>query len=127
MAPATAALMLLWIVGGVAAMCGAICYAELASLFPRSSGEYNFLRRIYHPALGFLAGWLSGTVGFAAPVALAAMAFGVYFKSVAPDVPPLASGMAVIWLVSASKSTAWTSWMKPGRPACSSSASFLGA
>ncbi len=93
-------LMLLWVVGGVAAMCGAISYAELASMFPRSSGEYNFLRRIYHPALGFLAGWLSGTVGFAAPVALAAMAFGVYFKSIAPDVPPLASGLAVIWLVS---------------------------
>jgi APA family basic amino acid/polyamine antiporter len=93
-------LMLLWIVGGVAAMCGAMCYAELASMFPRSSGEYNFLRRIYHPALGFLAGWLSGTVGFAAPVALAAMAFGVYFKSIAPDVPPLVSGMAIVWLVS---------------------------
>jgi APA family basic amino acid/polyamine antiporter len=93
-------LMLLWVVGGVAAMCGAICYAELASMFPRSSGEYNFLRRIYHPALGFLAGWLSGTVGFAAPVALAAMAFGVYFKSIVPEAPPLVSGMAVVWLVS---------------------------
>ena len=93
-------LMLLWVVGGVAAMCGAICYAELASMFPRSSGEYNFLRRIYHPALGFLAGWLSGTVGFTAPVALAAMAFGVYFKSIIPEAPPLVSGMAVIWLVS---------------------------
>ena len=93
-------LMLLWIVGGAAAMCGAICYAELASMFPRSSGEYNFLRRIYHPALGFLAGWLSGTVGFTAPVALAAMAFGVYFKSIIPEAPPLVSGIAVVWLVS---------------------------
>jgi basic amino acid/polyamine antiporter, APA family len=93
-------LILLWVVGGVAAMCGAICYAELASMFPRSSGEYNFLRRIYHPALGFLAGWLSGTVGFTAPVALAAMAFGVYFKAIVPGAPPLLSGLAVIWLVS---------------------------
>ena len=93
-------LLLLWIVGGVVAMCGAISYAELASMFPRSSGEYNFLRRIYHPALGFLAGWLSGTVGFAAPVALAAMAFGIYFKSVLPDFPPLVSGLVVVWLVS---------------------------
>ena len=93
-------IMLLWTIGGLVAMCGAISYAELASMFPRSSGEYNFLRRIYHPALGFLAGWLSATVGFAAPVALAAMAFGIYFKSVIPDVSPLVSGMAVIWLVS---------------------------
>src|ERR1700747_485972 len=78
-------LLLLWIVGGIVAMCGAVCYAELAAMFPRSSGEYNFLRRIYHPAFGFLAGWLSATVGFAAPVALATMAFGVYFKSFVPD------------------------------------------
>src|SRR5579862_3372323 len=93
-------LLLLWIVGGIVAMCGAVCYAELASMFPRSSGEYNFLRRIYHPAFGFLAGWLSATVGFSAPVALAAMAFSVYFKSVMPDAPALWPGLALVWLVS---------------------------
>jgi APA family basic amino acid/polyamine antiporter len=93
-------LLLLWFVGGVVAMCGAFCYAELASMFPRSSGEYNFLARSYHPSVGFLAGWLSATVGFAAPVALAAMAFGEYFKSIAPDAPPLALGLGIIWLVS---------------------------
>src|SRR5258707_1862618 len=92
-------LLALWIVGGVVAVCGAISYAELALMFPRSSGEYNFLRRIYHPAFGFLAGFLSATVGFAAPVALAAMAFGVYFKSVVPDAPTLLPGLAVLWLV----------------------------
>src|SRR5476651_1212813 len=86
-------LLLLWIVGGIVAMCGAISYAELALMFPRSSGEYNFLRRIYHPAFGFVAGWLSATVGFAAPIALAAMAFGVYFKSIMPHTPPLALGL----------------------------------
>jgi basic amino acid/polyamine antiporter, APA family len=93
-------LLLLWVIGGIVAMCGAISYAELALMFPRSSGEYNFLRRIYHPAFGFMAGWLSATVGFSAPVALAAMAFGVYFKSVMPDMPTLLPGLAVVWLVS---------------------------
>jgi APA family basic amino acid/polyamine antiporter len=91
--------LLLWLVGGVVALCGALCYAELAAMFPRSSGEYNFLSRSYHPALGFMAGWLSATVGFAAPVALASMAFGHYAKSVVPDVPPLALGLAIIWIV----------------------------
>src|SRR5271154_6436663 len=43
-------LLLLWVVGGVVAICGAFCYAELAAMLPRSSGEYDFLRRIYHPA-----------------------------------------------------------------------------
>src|SRR5579871_725704 len=60
-------LLLLWVIGGIAAMCGAISYAELASMFPRSSGEYNFLSRAYHPTFSFVAGWLSATVGFAAP------------------------------------------------------------
>lgn len=93
-------LLLLWLVGGVVALCGAFCYAELAAMFPRSSGEYNFLTRSYSPAVGFLAGWLSATVGFAAPVALAAMAFGEYAKAISPDLPPLALGLALIWIVS---------------------------
>jgi APA family basic amino acid/polyamine antiporter len=92
------ALLLLWIVGGVVAICGAFCYAELAGMFPRSSGEYNFLRNIYHPAFGFVAGFLSATVGFAAPIALAAMAFGVYFKSIVPGAPPLLLGFCITWL-----------------------------
>src|SRR3984957_18889393 len=92
-------LLLLWVVGGVVAICGAFCYAELAAMLPRSSGEYNFLRRIYHPAFGFVAGWLSATVGFAAPIALAAMAFGVYFKSIVPNAPPLLLGLGLTWLL----------------------------
>ena len=93
------ALIMLWIVGGAAAICGALCYAELATMLPRSSGEYNFLRRIYHPAFGFVAGFLSATVGFAAPCALAAMAFGFYFKAVMPGAPPLLLGLVVTWIV----------------------------
>jgi basic amino acid/polyamine antiporter, APA family len=91
-------LLLLWVVGGIVAICGAFCYAELATMLPRSSGEYNFLRRIYHPAFGFVAGWLSATVGFSAPIALAAMAFGIYFKSIIPSAPPLLLGFAITWL-----------------------------
>lgn len=94
-------LLLLWLVGGAVALCGAVCYAELATMFPRSSGEYNFLTRIYGPALGFMAGWLSATVGFAAPVALAAMAFGQYAKAILPGASPLLLGLAAIWTVTA--------------------------
>src|ERR1700730_13570929 len=93
-------LLMLWFVGGIVALCGAFSYAELAAMFPRSSGEYNFLRRIYHPAFGFLAGWLSATVGFAAPVALAAMAFGDYFNAIVPGAPPLLLGLGIISLTS---------------------------
>src|ERR1700694_321407 len=98
--PSGFSILLLWTVGGVVALCGVFSYAELGAMFPRSSGEYNFLGRAYHPAFGFLAGFVSATVGFAAPVALAAMAFGEYGKSGLPAVPPLALAIGVVWLVS---------------------------
>src|SRR5262245_16613173 len=59
--PSGFAIVMLWVVGGLAALAGALAYAELATAFPRSGGEYNFLSRIYSPALGFMAGWISAT------------------------------------------------------------------
>ncbi len=81
----TFAILLLWVLGGIYALCGAFCYAELAARMPRSGGEYHFLSRIYHPALGFLAGWATVTVGFAAPTAVAALAFASYSSTVTTD------------------------------------------
>ncbi|MFQ5549286.1 MAG: APC family permease [Woeseia sp.] len=78
-------LLMLWGVGGVAAVCGAMTYAELGAALPRSGGEYNFLARIFHPAAGFVSGWVSATIGFAAPTALAAITFAAYATSVLPD------------------------------------------
>ena len=98
--PSGFSILLLWTVGGLVALCGVFSYSELGAMFPRSSGEYNFLSRAFHPAFGFLAGWVSATVGFAAPVALAAMAFGEYGKAVAPGMPPLALAVGVVWLLS---------------------------
>src|SRR5262252_7600326 len=93
------ALLMLWVVGGIAALCGALCYGELAAALPRSGGEYNFLSEIYHPAVGFMAGFVSATVGFAAPVALAAMAFGTYFNGVFGAGSPVMLSFVVVWLV----------------------------
>jgi basic amino acid/polyamine antiporter, APA family len=98
--PSGFSILLLWTIGGVVALCGVFSYSELGAMFPRSSGEYNFLSRAYHPAFGFLAGFVSATVGFSAPVALAAMAFGEYGKSVFPNAPPLLLAVGVVWLVS---------------------------
>ena len=98
--PSGFSILLLWVVGGIVALCGVFSYGELGAMFPRSSGEYNFLSRAFHPAFGFMAGWISATVGFAAPVALAAMAFSEYSKSVIPNAPPLLPAIAVVWLVS---------------------------
>jgi APA family basic amino acid/polyamine antiporter len=98
--PSGFSILLLWAIGGIVALCGVFSYSELGAMFPRSSGEYNFLTRAYHPAFGFLAGWVSATVGFAAPVALAAMAFGQYAKAVLPGAAPLLLALGVVWLVS---------------------------
>ena len=92
-------LLMLWIVGGIAALCGALCYGELSAALPRSGGEYHFLSEIYHPSVGFMAGFISATVGFAAPVALAAMAFGRYFHGVFDFGSPVALSFALVWIV----------------------------
>lgn len=97
--PSGFAILALWFVGGICALCGALCYGELAAALPRSGGEYHFLSRIYHPALGFLAGWLSATVGFAAPIAVAAMAFGTYFSHVVPHADPHLLSLGVVFAV----------------------------
>ena len=96
--PSGFAILMLWLIGGGCALCGALCYAELATALPRSGGEYHFLGTIYHPSLGFMAGWISATAGFAAPVALAAMAFGNYLTGVLPGVSPVLASLAVVWL-----------------------------
>lgn len=90
-------LLLLWVAGGAAAFCGALSYAELGAAIPRSGGEYTFLSRIYNPAVGFVSGFVSATVGFSAPTALAAITFGTYLASVFPSLSPtwLGAGLVV--------------------------------
>jgi APA family basic amino acid/polyamine antiporter len=99
--PTGFAIMAVWAVGGLCALCGALSYAELGAALPRSGGEYNFLREIYHPAAGFLAGWVSATVGFAAPVAIAAMAFSAYFSEVVPGGNHLVLSFAIVTICTA--------------------------
>ncbi len=90
-------LIMLWVVGGLTALCGALTYAELGAALPRSGGEYNYLTEIYHPAVGFISGWISATIGFAAPTALAAITFGIYLASTFPALSPrwLACGLVI--------------------------------
>jgi len=86
----------LWIIGGLIALFGSLVYSELGAAMPRSGGEYHYLGKIYHPWVGFLAGWVSMTVGFAAPVALAGMALGKYAHGVFPTVSPELIAILVI-------------------------------
>src|SRR5687767_126004 len=96
----TFTLLMLWIVGGVLALCGAMTYAELGSRLPSSGGEYQLQRNIYHPLPGFLSGWVSAIAGFAAPTALAAIAFGKYMHAAYPGMSEqyLAIGLVTIFI-----------------------------
>lgn len=94
-------IVLLWTLGGVLSLCGALCYAELGAMLPRSGGEYHLLRETVHPLAGFLAGWISVTVGFAAPVAVAAAAFGEYLGRISGDTDPRIFAIPVVVLVTA--------------------------
>ncbi len=67
-----------WLLGGIIAMAGALSYAELATRMPLEGGEYIYLKRLYHPSLGFLTGWTSFFVGFSAPIALCGLGFSAY-------------------------------------------------
>jgi APA family basic amino acid/polyamine antiporter len=73
------------VIGGVIALCGAAAYAELGSMMPRAGGEYVYLREAYHPAVGFMSGWVSLTAGFSAPIAVAALFFARYLGTVFPE------------------------------------------
>jgi len=71
-------LIILWALGGIVALCGALSYAELGAAMPHAGGEYIFLSRLYHPMFGFLSGWVSFIVGFSAPIAASAIGFSEY-------------------------------------------------
>jgi APA family basic amino acid/polyamine antiporter len=72
-------MLLCWFVGGIFALCGALCYGELGAIFPKAGGEYIYLRESFGKCMGFLSGWISLIVGFSAPIAAASIAFATYF------------------------------------------------
>jgi amino acid transporter len=95
-------LMMLWVIGGLSALCGALSYAELGAALPKSGGEYHFLTEIYHPCAGFISGWVSATVGFAAPTALAALTLGSYLGASGLSVNPTwVATVAIVLLTTA--------------------------
>ncbi|MEZ5892703.1 MAG: amino acid permease [Parvularculaceae bacterium] len=95
-------ILLLWALGGLAAFCGAMSYAEIGAALPRSGGEYSLLREIYHPAAGFVSGFVSSTVAFSAPIALAAITFSAYgLSAAAPDASDMARKALAVALVAA--------------------------
>ena len=93
--------LLVWALAGVLALCGAAVYAELGAMMPRAGGEYVYLSRAFGPATGFLSGWIALFVGFAAPTAAGALAFGRYLHAVMPWAPPKIAALALLAVLTA--------------------------
>lgn len=77
----TYSILLLWVIGGILALFGAFCYAELGSHFKGNGGDFIYLKETYHPLLGYLVSWISLIIGFSSPVALAALAMSKYLSA----------------------------------------------
>ncbi len=77
-------ILALWVVGGILALLGALCYAELGAMMPQAGGEYVYLRETYGPAFGFMSAFVSLTAGFSAPIAAAAESFVIYLGHFIP-------------------------------------------
>ncbi len=78
-------MLALWLAGGIIALCGALSYGELGAAIPKAGGEYAFLSKLFHPAFGFLSGWVSFFAGFSAPIAASAIGFSEYLTRAFPS------------------------------------------
>ncbi len=93
--------LLAWAIGGLLSCCGALAYGRLATSLPFNGGEYQLLSRLYHPAVGFIAGWVSIVAGFSAPLAASAVAFACYSGRYLTHVPRDVLAISLVWIVTA--------------------------
>ena len=71
-------MLILWVVGGILAVCGALTLCELTAMLPRSGGDYVYLHESYGPVVAFLSGWVSFLIGFGGPIAATSSAAANY-------------------------------------------------
>lgn len=91
--------MALWAVGGALSLVGALCYAELASTYPRSGGDYVYLTRAFGPSVGFLFGWAQLVAILTGSIGAMAYVFADYAIVVWPDASSVALASAVVVLL----------------------------
>lgn len=73
-----------WLLGGIMSLVGALCYAELATAYSHTGGDYHFLRRAYGHSVSFLFGWARFSVITTGSIALLAFVFGDYMHQILP-------------------------------------------
>ena len=93
--------LLAWLVGGLVSLLGALCYAELASAYPNTGGDYHYLTRAFGRKLGFLFAWARLSVVQTGAIALLAFVLGDYANEIlqlGPWGSPLCAGAMVVVL-----------------------------
>ncbi len=103
----TGFIFLLWIIGGVLAFCGALCFAELGTAMPKAGGEYVYLRETFGPAAAFMSAFVSLTAGFSAPIAAACKGFARYFAALLPEADFWPEAMPISGLDAGALLIAW--------------------
>src|SRR3954452_16480099 len=78
--PSASLLLMAWVLGGVLAVTGALTYAEMGAMFPRSGGVYVFLKEAYGPLVAFLYGWAALFVVISGALAAVGVGFGTYLS-----------------------------------------------
>jgi amino acid transporter len=108
---AVGAMMLLWVLGALVALFGALTIAELAALFPRTGGIYVFLREAYGPLPAFLFGWTELLVIRPSALGAIAMLFAEYVQEFLPltdlHVRMVAAGAIVLLAAANIRSVSW--------------------
>ena len=96
--PDTASLILIWVVGGVVALIGALCFAELTTTYPDRGGDYGYLKRAFHPRVGFAFSWSAFWIVRPTNIGLMSMIFGEFADKAIPGTLSLL-GFAVLAIV----------------------------
>ena len=96
--PGTSSLILVWVVGGLVALIGALCFAELTTTYPDRGGDYGYLKRAFHPRVGFAFSWCAFWIVRPANIGLMSMIFGEFAAKALPDTLPML-GFAILAIV----------------------------
>ncbi len=90
--------LILWVIGGLVAVTGALCYAELATIWPDVGGEYVYLKKTFGFLPAFLTGWISLVVGFSAPVATSSLLLIQYINKFLTNINGAPGMLDTVWI-----------------------------
>jgi len=82
--PSAGSVLVIWAVGGLISLAGALCYAEMSTSFPDRGGDYHFLHVGLGPDVAFMFGWARLTIIQSGTIASLAYAFGDYASQIIP-------------------------------------------